>query len=110
MYDAYNCYNDYIMRGRIIDKKEVAEGTLQVTFEVSEDFTFKPGQYIFLTLPKLNYPDERGPSRQFSICNDPSEKNQIIITTRMSESGFKKTLNELPIGSDVELGPIAGAF
>lgn len=96
--------------GKIIDKKEVAQGTLQVTFEARENFTFKPGQYIFVNLPKLNYPDERGLKRQFSINNDPSLKNQIIITTRLSDSGFKKTLNELPAGADVELGPIAGAF
>ncbi len=98
------------MVGKIIDKKEVAQGTLQVTFEVKEDFTFKPGQYIFVTLTKLNYPDERGPKRQFSIVNSPEDKGKIIITTRITESGFKKTLNELPQGSEVELGPIAGAF
>lgn len=98
------------MVGKITDKKEVAADTLMVTFQLEEDFIFKPGQYIFLTLPKLNYTDERGPKRQFSINNDPSLKNQIIITTRLSESGFKKTLNELPVGAEVELGPVAGAF
>lgn len=98
------------MVAKIQDKRLVAEGTLQVIFEVTENFTFKSGQYIFVTLPKLLYPDERGPKRQFSINNDPSVKNQIIITTRLSESGFKKTLNELPLGSEAELGPIAGIF
>lgn len=98
------------MIGIIKSKEEVANGTLMVTFQLEEDVYFKSGQYIFVTLPKLLYPDERGAKRQFSINNDPSLKKQIIITTRLSESGFKKTLNELPLGSEVELGPIAGAF
>lgn len=98
------------MVGKIIDKKEVAAGTLMVTFQLEQDVTFKSGQYIFVTLPKLKYPDERGPKRQFSINNDPSVGDQITITTRLSESGFKKTLNDLPLGSQVELGPIAGVF
>lgn len=88
----------------------MADDTLMVTFNLDQEVIFKSGQYIFLTLPKLLYSDERGPKRQFSINNDPSVKDQIIIATRLSDSGFKKTLNELPVGADVELGPIAGAF
>lgn len=88
----------------------MADNTLMVAFKLDQEITFKSGQYIFVTLPELLYPDERGPKRQFSITNAPFLKNQIIITTRLSESGFKKNLNELPLGSEVELGPIAGAF
>lgn len=98
------------MIGKVVDKKEVATGTLQVTFEISQEVSFKPGQYVFVTLPYLLYPDNRGGKRQFSINNSPSEKGIIRITTRLSDSGFKKTLNELPIGSEIELGPIAGVF
>lgn len=98
------------MLGRIKSKEEVAKDTLKVVFEVKEKFTFKAGQYCFVTLGHLNYPDERGEKRQFSIVNSPNEKGIITITTRLSESGFKKTLQELPIGSEVQLGPIAGVF
>lgn len=98
------------MVGKMKNKEEVAEGTLAVTFQLTEPVSFKSGQYIFVTLTTLNYPDERGPKRQFSINNDPSINDQITITTRLSDSGFKKTLHELPIGTEVELGPIAGVF
>ena len=98
------------MVGKIKSKEEVALGTLEVVFETTEDFTFKPGQYCIVTLKNLNYPDERGPKRQFSINNSPNEKGVITITTRISESGFKKTLKELPLGTEVELGPIGGQF
>lgn len=98
------------MLGEIIDKKQVAQGTLQVTFEISETFTFKAGQYCFVTLPDLLYPDDRGGKRHFSILNSPNEREIITIATRIRDSGFKRTLNELPIGSKVNIGPIAGAF
>ena len=98
------------MVGKIVNKKVVAEGTLQVTFALSEPVSFKSGQYVFVRLLKLLYPDDRGGRRQFSINNPPSQSSILTITTRLSESGFKKTLNELPIGSEVELGPIAGVF
>lgn len=98
------------MLGKIIDKKMVAKGTLQVIFEISEHFSFIAGQYCFVTLPHLLYADDRGGKRHFSIVNSPNEKGIITITTRLRDSGFKKTLNELPIGSEVNLGPIAGVF
>lgn len=98
------------MLGKIKNKEEVAEGTLKVAFEVDQPVSFKPGQYVFVNLPKLLYPDERGSRRQFSINNSPSQSNILNITTRLSDSGFKKTLNELPISSEVELGPITGMF
>lgn len=98
------------MLGKIINKKEVAQGTMQVTFKVDEPFTFKAGQYCFVTIKNLKYPDERGNRRHFSIVNSPNEKGIITFATRITSSGFKKTLQELPVGSEVELGPIAGAF
>lgn len=103
-------YNKF-MFGKIIDKKEVASGTLQVIFETAEDFSFKAGQYCFITLKSLKFPDERGNRRHFSIVNSPNQKRTITFTTRLrEESGFKKTLKELPLGTEVELGPIAGVF
>ena len=98
------------MIGKIIDKKEVAQGTLQVVFETNEPFTFKAGQYCFVTLKNPPYPDDRGNKRHFSIVNSPNKKGIITATTRLRDSGFKKSLKELPIGTEVELGPIAGSF
>ena len=98
------------MVGKIIDKREVAKGTLQVTFKIDEPFSFIAGQYCFITLPNLLYPDDRGGKRHFSIVNSPNQKGIITIATRIRDSGFKKTLNELPLGNEANLGPIAGAF
>lgn len=102
-------YNNF-MQGFIKSKEIIAEGTLKVVFELDEKVTFKPGQYVFVNLPKLLYPDDRGARRQFSINNSPNKSNILTITTRLSDSGFKKTLKELAVGSSVELGPVAGVF
>lgn len=99
------------MKAKVVGKEEIAEGTLSVRFEVvDEEFSFKAGQYFFITLPKLNYPDERGARRHFSIINSPKESGILSMATRMTESGFKKTLAGLPLGTEVEVGPIAGVF
>lgn len=98
------------MKGIIKDKKEIATDTLQVIFETNEAFSFKAGQYCFVTLINPPYPDDRNNRRHFSIVNSPNQKGIVVIATRVRETGFKKSLKELPIGSVVELGPIAGAF
>jgi ferredoxin-NADP reductase len=98
------------MIGVIQDKREIAKGTLMVTFKVKEPFSFKPGQYCFITIKNLKFPDQRGNKRHFSIVNSPERKGIITFTTRESESGFKKTLKEMEIGTEVEMGPIAGVF
>ncbi len=90
------------MIGKIVDKKIVVQSTLRVTFQLDQPVSFKPGQYCFVTL--------KGIKKQFSINNPPSQNDIITITTRLSDSVFKKTLHALPVGEEVELGPIAGVF
>ncbi len=99
------------MKAKIKDKKEVAQGTLQVTFDLlGETVDFKAGQYFFVTLPKLHYLDDKGNRRHFSIVNSPNEKGILRMATRLRDSGFKKTLQELEVGSEVEVSPVAGSF
>lgn len=100
------------MKAEIKEKKEIAKGTLQVQFDLlGKNVNFKPGQYFFITIPKLDYPDNRGNIRHFSVVNSPSENNAITMATRIrEESGFKKTLNKLPLGATVEIGSFTGDF
>lgn len=98
------------MLSRVGSKQEIAKDTLQVTFETPDSFTFKPGQYCFVSLINPPYPDDRGNRRHFSIVNSPNEKGIITIATRLRDSGFKRSLKELPAGTEVSLGPIAGVF
>ncbi len=98
------------MTGKIKSKELVADGTLKVDYEVAEPVSFKPGQYMFVKLINPPYTDEKGDRRQFSINNPPSQNTILTMTTRLTESAFKRSLNELPVGTEVEIGPIAGVF
>ena len=49
------------MRATIKEKREVAKGTLFVTFDLeNEGVDFRPGQYFFVTLPDVGHQDEKG--------------------------------------------------
>ena len=95
----------------IIARKEVAENTLEVTFDVrGKTCLFRPGQYLTVMLPELKFPDPKGNSRVFSIASSPDNKDSISIVFRLSGSGFKQTLNELPMGSLVTADCCWGNF
>lgn len=98
------------MHATIQDRIEISQGTIAVTFALDQDIAFLAGQYVFVTLPSPLYSDDRGNRRHFSIVSSPNQKRAITIATRIGESAFKRSLREMPIGSYVELGPIAGVF
>ncbi len=87
-------------------KREVCQNTYEFVFDLSEPLSFQAGQYVFLTLPSLEKNDPRGPRRHFSITSAPEQNRQIIITSRIRDTGFKQTLVKLPIGMHVDIrGP-----
>jgi ferredoxin-NADP reductase len=99
------------MRARIKEKREVAKGTLLVTFDLlGEEIDFTPGQYFFVTLPDVGYRDDRGLRRHITVVTSPNEKGVLGFATRMRESAFKRSLGELPVGTNVEVEPPKGSF
>ncbi|MBI5003928.1 response regulator [Candidatus Kaiserbacteria bacterium] len=93
---------------RIIEKKQVADEVMKVTLAFDgAAFDFQPGQYVRVTVPKLKFPDPRGPGRDFSISCPPNGK-AITVTFRTGKdaSGFKQTLLSLAPGEKVRIsGP-----
>lgn len=99
------------MKAKIKDKKKVAKGTLSVDFDLlGSEVSFDPGQYIFVRLINPPFTDAKGSQRYFSITNPPGQKGVFSITTRIRDSAFKKSLEALVIGTDVEIGPPRGVF
>lgn len=97
------------MRVKIKDREEIAKNTLLVTFDLlGQALNFKAGQFCRITLINPPYNDSRGNSRFLGIVTSPSEKGIFSILTRMGVSAFKKSLAELPIGTEVEVGEIDG--
>lgn len=95
---------------RLIDRAEVAEGTLAFAFERPAGFDFTAGQYLTVTLPDPLYTDEKGNSRTFSIASSPQEAGRLVIATRMTGSALKRSLAEAPLGTPVSLFGPAGDF
>jgi ferredoxin-NADP reductase len=99
------------VQARIKEKREVAKGTLFVTFDLlGEEVDFTPGQYFFVTLPDVGYHDDKGLRRHITVVTSPNEKTVLGLATRMRESAFKRSLRELPVGAEVEVEPPKGSF
>jgi ferredoxin-NADP reductase len=99
------------VRARIKEKQEVAKGTLLVTFDLlGEQVDFRPGQYFFVTLPDVGYQDDKGLRRHITVVTSPNEKGVLGLATRMRDSAFKRSLRELPVGTEVEVEAPKGKF
>ena len=95
---------------RLIDRTEVADGTLAFAFERPAGFEFAAGQYLTITLPDPLYTDEKGNSRTFSIASPPQDADRLVFATRMTGSALKRSLAEAPLGTPVSIFGPAGDF
>jgi ferredoxin-NADP reductase len=99
------------MRAQIKEKREVAKGTLLVVFDLlGEEVDFRPGQYFWVTLLDPPYDDEKGPRRHISVVTSPNERGVLGLCTRLRDSAFKRSLAELPVGTDVDVEAPKGSF
>ena len=99
------------MRAQIKEKQDVAKGTLLVTFDLlGEEVDFRPGQYFFVTLPDVGHHDDKGLRRHITVVTSPNERGVLGFATRMRDSAFKRTLRELPVGTEVEVEAPKGKF
>jgi len=95
---------------KLIERNEVAEGTMAFAFERPADFNFTAGQFLMVILSNPPYNDAKGERRTFSIASPPQEAERLQIATRMTGSALKRSLAEMPLGTPVELFGPAGSF
>jgi ferredoxin-NADP reductase len=99
------------MRAQIKEKREVAKGTLLVVFDLlGATVSFSPGQYFWVTLLDPPYDDEKGPKRHISVATSPNDHGVLGLCTRLRDSAFKRSLAELPVGTEVEVEEPKGQF
>jgi len=99
------------VNAKIKEKREVAKGTLMVTFDLlGEEVDFQPGQYFWITLLDPPYDDEKGPRRHISVVTSPNERGVLGLCTRLRDTAFKRSLAELPVGTDVDVEQPKGNF
>ena len=87
---------------KLKSRKEVAAGTMAFHFEKPAGFTFIPGQAGDFTLPNPPEDDAEGNKRAFSLASAPYEED-LIITTRMRDTAFKRSLKKIPLGTELLL-------
>jgi ferredoxin-NADP reductase len=99
------------MQAKIKEKREVAKGTLMVVFDLlGEEIDFTPGQYFWVTLLDPPYDDEKGPRRHITVVTSPNDRGVLGLATRVRDSAFKRSLAELPVGSEVDVEQPKGDF
>lgn len=93
---------------KLRSKREVASETMEFRFDKPAGFTFKPGQFADYTQINPSETDAEGDIRGFSL-GAPYEE-EIIFTTRMRDTAFKRNLKNMPIGTEVIFDGAYGSF
>jgi ferredoxin-NADP reductase len=95
----------------LLGRTEVAEGTMAFQFEKPNNFVFRAGQYIGLTLlgPQPQFGSSDRLTHTFSIVSSPSDED-LVVTTRMRNTVFKQAISTLPIGSRARIEGPMGSF
>jgi ferredoxin-NADP reductase len=96
-------------KSKLIRREEVAEGTRAFHFKKPSGFDFKAGQSADVTLIDPPDTDAEGNTRTFSIASPPLE-NELVFTTRMRDTAFKRSLKNVPVVTEVKIGSAAGSF
>ena len=80
-------------------------------FSRSDDqnyLNYEAGQFSVLDLGTKE--DAKGPTRSFTIASSPTERDAILITTRIRDTPFKQRLSRLDEGTAVKITAPAGKF
>lgn len=79
------------------DTKSIYLGLTNTNFE------FKPGQFVALY---LDVNDPKGNRRAFSIASSPTEKDFLLLASKITDTPYKNKLNSLKQGDEVVIdGP-----
>lgn len=86
---------------RLKEKEHLIDNVWAFRFEPDEPLTWTAGQFIRVELPHGN-PDKEGTKRFFTVSSAPYE-GIVQITTRVTNSTFKRTLAALQEGDELQL-------
>lgn len=94
---------------KLTERFPVAERTMAFRLEKPPGFTFRPGQYLELTLLNPGETDAEGNARALSIASAPHEEF-LMVATRLRDTAFKRTLSRLPLGAEVRIDGPSGSL
>src|ERR1700728_2137967 len=87
----------------LIGRTKITDGPLVLQYKKTRLFNFKPGQYIDLTIPDPEHQVSSRITHAFSIASSPLGQD-LLVTTRMRSTLFKRTLAGLPIATAAHIG------
>ncbi len=91
---------------KLIDKREVTENTLELTFEKPKLFEHVAGQYVVLKIDNPHYAELDLPFRSLSIVSHPKDET-LKFSMRKSNSSFKRSISAMTQGETATIfGPI----
>lgn len=96
------------MKLTLVRKQKEVKGVTSFFWKAEPSIEWQPGQYLYYTI-ELPQKDPRGNVRHFTISASPTE-NEIRLTTKLSDSLYKKVLFELPEGSEINGSGPRGDF
>ena len=93
----------------LIARRVVAERTLEFRFPRPSGMRFEAGQFMDLTLIDPSETDAEGSTRGFSI-NSAHDDSELIFTTRLRDTAFKRVLRSMSLGTRVKIEGPFGHF
>jgi ferredoxin-NADP reductase len=96
-------------RSRLVSSEVVAEDTMAFHFLKPEEFEFRPGQAIDVTLLDPPETDGEGNTRTFSIASAPFESD-LMVATRMRDTAFKRVLGKASANLEVRIDGPSGSL
>ncbi len=94
---------------KLNNREDVAEGTMAFHFDKPNEFEFRAGQAIDITLLNPPETDAEGNIRTFSIASPPFE-DRLTVATRMRDTAFKRVLKSMPLGTTVKIDGPSGSL
>ncbi len=94
---------------KLVEKKQIAEGTMAFEFEKPKGYSFVAGQATDWTLINPEETDAEGNSRSFSLACAPGEQ-VLRLATRMRDTAFKRCLKRMPTGGEISIDDAWGEF
>ena len=92
-------------------RRKESPGVVSFIFKPQEPLQWKAGQFLHYVLNHEST-DDRGSDRWFTIASAPFEKHVMITTHLAAKHGstFKKTLQALKLGGEIEISDLDGDF
>jgi ferredoxin-NADP reductase len=98
-----------IFETKLMEREEIAKGTMAFHFEKPPGFFYKAGQFADYTLVDPQETDAEGNVRGFSLASAPYE-DDLIAATRMRDTAFKRVLKTMKLGTELLLDAPYGSF